>query len=304
MEPQETKDYNTGFGAARERVEHKPKAITMSLKGLANAALEQAQSLSGSIKSDPGEKGAYLKEQTQLQIQASDAALHATQFEGVTQEAVLGGHAVLLAPALAEGAVALISAGLSKLPLVGGSVAKTALNSAKVEAGAANAAADGLAEIKAGVSELKANPEKVVEQFEKKTVEVKLEGPAEPTPKKQEPKRLALGRNRTDEGTPLLKPFAERVGAKRVLDLHTPQGMDLPTEIRFRIEGADEIQFNLAQMGDLNAVLTEGRAFTPGSSSRYTSWEFSQVVDEPELNAKTFFHLEDGSVLPGKDFKP
>jgi hypothetical protein len=123
-----------------------------------------------------------------------------------------------------------------------------------------------------------------------------------PVAPKVSQKLLALGRNTSASGKPLLKPFAERIGAKRVLDLHTPRGLDLPSEIALRMEGADQIHFNLAELGDLERVLTEGRSFYPGSSVRYTSWEFSKLIDNAALRSKTFFHLENGKMVQGLDF--
>jgi hypothetical protein len=78
--------------------------------------------------------------------------------------------------------------------------------------------------------------------------------------------------------------------------------MDLSQEIAFRMNGADQIHFNLAEMSDLRGVLAEGRGFYLGSSVRVTSWEFSQVIDNPVLRSKTFFHLPGGSVIPGPQF--
>jgi hypothetical protein len=74
--------------------------------------------------------------------------------------------------------------------------------------------------------------------------------------------------------------------------------MSLPEEIAFRMREADQIHFNMAEMGDPQLVLTEGRAFYPGSSVRYTSWEFSQAIDIPANRAKTFLHFPGGSIVP------
>jgi RHS repeat-associated protein len=115
-------------------------------------------------------------------------------------------------------------------------------------------------------------------------------------------KLLALGRNIID-GQPALKNFAERIGAKRVLDLHTPRGMDLPEEISYRMKGADQIHFNLEGMGeDLKGILEQGRRFYPGSDVKYTSWEFSQVIDNAELLMKTWFHSPGAAPVPGPLF--
>jgi RHS repeat-associated protein len=116
-------------------------------------------------------------------------------------------------------------------------------------------------------------------------------------------KLLALGRNKIGN-TPTLKNFANRIGAKRVLDLHTPRNMDLPTEISYRMEGADQIHFNLEGLGeDLQGILEKGRTASPGSDVPYTSWEFSQVIDNPSLLGKTWFHPEGGAPIFGPTFR-
>ena len=117
-------------------------------------------------------------------------------------------------------------------------------------------------------------------------------------------KRLALGRNRID-GQPTLAQFAERVGARRVLDIEHPKGLDLRQEILAKMKGADEIHFNLEGMGDLKTAYANGTSLPRGASGyTTTNWEFAQVVNNFVGKKPTLFHSPSGEVLKGPEILP
>ena len=111
--------FDMGGRNATENARLRDDAATEVVKGAWNSAVEDFATFSrGSLRSDPGEKGSYLREQEQIKNKAVDKATEGAKFEGVSPTAELAGSVLTALPGLIVGGAEVASLGrlgLSKL---------------------------------------------------------------------------------------------------------------------------------------------------------------------------------------------